>query len=51
MVVKEILIVKPKKWPLWTSAYSSRQIWSFRDLPSLSGASNPAFDSIFLFKK
>ena len=26
------------------------QIWSFRDLPLLSGVSNPAFDSIFLLK-
>lgn len=29
---------------------TAKQIPSFRDLPSLSGANNPDFDSIFLLK-
>jgi len=34
----------------WWEKMGTMQIWSFRDLPSLSGVSNPAFDSIFLLK-
>ena len=33
-----------------TPKMGTLQIWSFRDLPLLSGVSNPAFDSIFLLK-